>query len=132
MLDIPRNVVNTIWATVGRLGWSEKEFRDWMQDCFRKRRLHDLTQAEVRELVRLLKGMQDPGSRLSIGQVDLIRYWAKRCVRNPAKLEEYIRVVCKNVAGVDGIRFLTPMLARKVIEALKAAARRRWNRSQQV
>jgi len=130
MIEIPKKITAKIWVLVKQIGWSSQEFYNWLHDIFGKpevksTRLHDLNQQQIRELLYLLKQIQAPGSRLSIGQRDLIYLWARKLVREPEKLEEYIRVVVKNTAGVDGVQFLTPKLAIKVIEALKAAARRK-------
>ena len=129
-LYIPPNKLRRLWVTVKSLGWTKDQFYDWLHENFsltnrKVYRLHDLYLTEIDEVIEHLSRMSGKNGRLSQAQENLIYLWAGKLVRNPDKKDAYIKAVIKNVAKVDDVRFLTPKLAIKVIEAMKAAYKRK-------
>lgn len=126
MIDIPKNTLAKIWMLVKEIGWKKEKFYTWLLHEYGVDRLHDMTDRNINQMINRLAIMKPRpvAPRISTYQLDLIYYYAKRLVRDQRNLENYVAAVVKGITGLDGIQFLEPKTAIKVIEALKAADRR--------
>lgn len=125
MTEISRKTLGRIWSLVRSVGMTKDEFYSLLEEHYAHRHLHDLTRQELGELMDNLSRSRRPGGRITAAQEELIRQLAARLVRDPENLQNYILAVCRDVARKDGLRFCEPRDAVKIVEALKAACRRK-------
>ncbi len=126
MIEIPKNMLGRIWVLVNKAGMDKEQFYNWTDENWGKRSLHQFTQSEINEMIKCLKKMLPDRAepfRINQQQIDLIYFYARKLAKYD--VEAYIRTVVKSVAKVGDMRWLTPEGARKVIEALKYAYRRK-------
>jgi hypothetical protein len=125
MIQINQKTLGRIWLLVRQAGMSKSDFYDILNDNYGKRHLHELTYDQIGQVMNSLARVRPSGARISPGQEEIIRKLAGKLVRDPENLQNYILAVCRDVAKKEGLRACESDDARKIIEALKAACRRK-------
>jgi len=127
-MKIHYKTLKLVWALVKAVGWSEEQFRGWLEENWGQRHMHAMTAMEFDEMLKCLKGQTPKNSRLSFGDLNYITSMARQLVRDQSKIDNYIQTVCQAQTGVSNIHWLTSHQAWKVKEALKAALKNKRRR----
>ena len=121
-----KKLIQLIHVGKAKLGMDDDVYRAFLRGVCGKESAAAMT---VRQLEQALRAMrrngfaelrhvkQEDKGRATLEQLDYIKGMWKKCARNTS--DDALRVFVKRIAGVDGLRFLDPRLAQKVILALR-------------